>query len=81
MGRVTVRIEDAYSDGHTATHTHVVDAPEQGVELAYWWDNVVWEYTGDGHGKDKDLGYYGEGTIIESDVPGIVGEMWAWDSS
>lgn len=50
---VTVRIENAYSDGHTSTRTVEVEAPKDdtiGSDLDEWWEEAVFEHTGDGHG-------------------------------
>jgi hypothetical protein len=81
MGRVTIRMENAYSDGHSSVQRHDVDAPGQGVPIEDWWEDVVWPLTGDGHGIDKDLGSYHLATIIEADRTELIGETFEWDSS
>lgn len=46
-----------------------------------WWDEVVWPETGDGHGKDNDLGTCFVGTIVKSNVRELVGKTYEWTSS
>lgn len=43
----TIRIENAYTDGHGSTSTVTVDDPEG--DMDEWWEETVWPHTGDGH--------------------------------
>lgn len=78
MSTVTVRIEDTYEDGHSAIHEHEVEAPEDD-DLEDWWDEEVFEHTGDGHGaKHPKLGSLHEARIIRADDPTLVGKEMEW---
>lgn len=76
---LTIRVENAYSDGHESTQEHAVtlttsaDTQPTDDGLEAMWD-LLWDYTGDGHGADDpDLGWCYTITIIESDWPELVG--------
>ena len=73
-----VKIENAYSDGHESEHTVELDEPT-GLNLDKWFDRIVYEYTGDGHGADNDLGSCYTATIIESNDPELVGKSYEWN--
>jgi len=74
-----VKIENAYSDGHLSEHEVKLDTPTGDVEE--WFDEVVYEHTGDGHGIDNDLGYCHTATVIASDDPGLLGQTYEWAGS
>lgn len=76
--RVTVRIDNAYEDGHESSHEVVLPAPIGSLEG--WWDEVVHDETGDGHGIDNDLGYCYTATVVaapESFVH-LIGQTEMW---
>ncbi len=75
--RVTVRIDNTYSDGHESTRE--VELPRPAGDLEAWWESVVWKETGDGHGVDR-IGSCYTATIVESDDPALVGESYEWVS-
>lgn len=73
---VKVKIENVYSDGHESESEVVVAAPDG--DLDEWWNEVVHEHTGDGHGIDPDIGSCLTATIIEADDPALVGQSTEW---
>lgn len=74
---VTVRIENAYSDGHESTHDVVVEAPDG--DLDDWFDRVVYPHTGDGHGaRYSSLGSCYTATIVAADNAALVGAECEW---
>lgn len=76
---VTVRIENWYSDGHESKHEVQIDPPTGDVEQ--WFEEVVWDHTGDGHGIGKDLGSCYVATVIACDDAALLGETYEWVSS
>ena len=82
MQAITVKVENAYSDGHESTHEVVLQAPD-GLEwdhgaLARWFDEDVWPHIGDGHGADNDLGSCLTATIIAADEAELLGISKEW---
>lgn len=77
---VKVKIENAYSDGHESERVATVADPAgmDDVTLDGWWEDVVWDETGDGHGVGRRLGSCCTATVIEADVPGLVGQSREW---
>jgi hypothetical protein len=76
---VTIRMENTYEDGHESTSEHVLDNPEDPENLEDWWEDYVWELTGDGHGADNPkLGSLHEATIIKADDESLVGQSMEW---
>ncbi|UBV22313.1 hypothetical protein H8Z59_03620 [Mycolicibacterium fortuitum] len=74
---LTIRVENAYSDGHTSKRVETVEV-ERFEDLEQLWEQLE-EFTGDGHGIGNDLGYCFEITIV--DAPGrceLVGECNEW---
>lgn len=75
---LTIRVENAYEDGHESTQDHAVTLSTSAAttidDLDAMWD-LLWEYTGDGHGADDpDLGWCHTITITASpDWPELVG--------
>lgn len=79
MSTITVRIENTYEDGHESTSEHELDAPEDPENLEDWWEDFVWELTGDGYGADNPkLGAWYEATIIRADDVSLVGQTQEW---
>lgn len=76
MRPVTVRIDNAYSDGYESSSLHELEVPA-GAELEEWWEEVVWPLTGDGHGAGVKLGTCYTATIVAGD-PELVGESQEW---
>lgn len=48
---VKIQVENSYTDGHESTATAEVEPPASMSEedLESWWDETVFEHTGDGH--------------------------------
>ena len=78
-----IKVENFYSDGHESTIEYVIDdaVVDQAIddEDLDNFDELLHEYTGDGHGADNDLGYYGTVTVTESIWPELVGYIREWD--
>lgn len=72
----TVKIHNAYSDGHESTHEALVPAPATGQDLDEWFEDEVWPKTGDGTGVDKNACY--TATIIACDVEAHLGVEREW---
>jgi hypothetical protein len=64
---LTIKVENAYSDGHTSKQVKTVEV-EPFEELEQLWEQLE-EFTGDGHGIGSDLGYCFEISIV--DAPGL----------
>lgn len=76
---VNVLIENYYSDGHLSEETVTVPAPE-GEDLEDWWNDVVFEHIGDGHGADRpDLHSHHTATIIEAENSTLIGSHNEWE--
>jgi hypothetical protein len=73
--KVAVRIENWYSDGYESKSEVVLDY--DGGDLDDWWQDVVFEHTGDGHGVDG-LGSCYTATIIRAEDPKLLGENTEW---
>lgn len=72
---VTVRIENAYADGHESQREVIFAAPTG--DLEEWFDTVVYRETGDGHGVDGQGSCY-VATIIAADDEQLVGAQNEW---
>lgn len=73
---VTVKIENVYSDGHESQHEVLLPAPTGDVEE--WFEDTVFEHTGDGHGATHDVGSCYTATIIAADSPDLLGQTYEW---
>lgn len=74
---LTIRVENAYSDGHKSKQVETVEV-EPFEDLEQLWEQL-WEFTGDGHGIGNDLGYCHEITIVDaSGRPELVGKCNEW---
>jgi len=78
-----IKVENFYSDGHQSIIEYVIDdnivdqaLDDEGLDQL---DELLYTFTGDGHGTGLDLGYFGEVTIIESIWPELVGYIKEWD--
>jgi hypothetical protein len=77
MLNLTIKVENAYSDGHTSEQIHQVDLGRFRGDEALW--DELWEYTGDGHGDSRDLCAIYTVTILESpQFPPLVGLSNEW---
>lgn len=78
---VLVKIENSYSDGHESTSEHRLAAPnaQPGEEaLDEWWDEKVFNLTGDGHGaKNPGLNSLHTAVIIEGPAA-LLEESYDW---
>ena len=73
--RVTVKIENTYSDGwHSEAIVRVV--PPSG-DLDEWWNDAIFPRTGDGHGEDG-LGSCYTATVIAADEAELIGKSYEW---
>lgn len=87
MSKAVIRMQNAYEDGHESERVFTVAPPpstawKDEVELDAWWEEIVWPETGDGHGRDKDLGYCHVATIIGGDVDkSLIGKSVEWVGS
>jgi hypothetical protein len=79
MARVTVRIHNAYEDGHESTHEVLLDPPATLADdvVAEWWEEAVWPETGDGHGIGGLNACY-TATVIAADEESLVGREREW---
>jgi len=78
-----IRVENAYSDGHESTLEYEIDdadVPAYGPAPTDGWGHYgeqmwdhLWQFTGDGHGEDADLGWFYKVTILEAADPELVG--------
>jgi hypothetical protein len=76
---ITVKIENAYSDGHESTHEAIVPPPTDHADLEDWWQEVVFPHTGDGHGiVASHEGSCYTATIIATDDPDLLGQSHEW---
>lgn len=80
--KVKIRVENTYSDGHESEHTAEVDPPASMAteDIDDWWDETVFDETGDGHGINRsDLGSCYTATVMEAaDFPALVGQSHEW---
>jgi hypothetical protein len=80
--KVTIEVENAYSDGHESKHEVVVDAPSslEPEAVTAWFEDVVWQHTGDGHGEDSSLGSCYRATVKSAGrgCEALVGEWYEW---
>lgn len=76
MSQVTVRIENYYPDGHESTFLLEVPGPTS-ADVEEWWWEVVFPYTGDGHGiGGMDAVYVA--TVTDADAGDLVGQTREW---
>lgn len=74
---LTIKVENAYSDGYESGQTHVVRVPRFGAEEDLW--DELYVYTGDGHGVGRDLDAYYVVTITAApECPELVGASNEW---
>ncbi len=67
MKTLTIKVESAYSDGHTSERVETVTVPPF-ADLDELWEHLQ-DHNGDGHGSDDpDLGYCYTITVL--DFPG-----------
>jgi hypothetical protein len=72
---ITVKIENAYSDGHESKHEVLVEPPTGALDE--WFEDVVFPHTGDGHGIGGGGSCY-VATIIACDDAALLGETYEW---
>ena len=75
--KVTVLVENAYSDGHKSQATIPLKAPFDPFILEMWWEEVVFPLTGDGHGKSHGRGSCYTATILTGPKM-LVGKKHEW---
>jgi hypothetical protein len=80
-----VRITNDYSNGHHSEHTVEIETEPSLEQLKQdhddedsWWQEVVFDETGDGTGLDSSLGFCYTATIIEANNPALVGQSEEW---
>ena len=76
---IKVKVENTYADGHESIAIYEVDESglpdtpaDEGLE------DLLYEFTGDGHAADTDLDASYEVTILESVNPTLVGRVMEW---
>lgn len=75
-----IKVENTYSDGHESTAEYAVDSDRvQQINCEEDLEDLLWEFTGDGHGSDPSLGCYYTVTVLESDRPELVGYVAEFD--
>lgn len=74
---LTIKVENAYSDGHESSVVEtVVVQPFNDIEEL--WEQLH-ERTGDGHGIDGDFGYCHTVTILAAaEYPDLIGACNEW---
>ena len=65
-------VESAYSDGHESTLEYDIPDVDVPAPVDEMWD-YLWDWTGDGHGQDSDLGWFYKITILEAANPELAG--------
>jgi len=82
---VTVKIQNYYSDGHESTHeaevvfNNAVYSVFSDDDIDEWFQDVVFEHIGDGHGIGNDLGSCLVATVIKAEtLPELVGKNNEW---
>lgn len=74
---LTIKVENAYSDGHQSEHVETIQLTPFG-ELEELWDQLE-QFTGDGHGIGHNVGYCHTVTVVGSlDRPELVGLSNEW---
>lgn len=77
MLTLTIKVENAYSDGHESEQVEAVQV-EPFDDLEELWEQLH-DYTGDGHGIGNDLGYCHAVTVVDfPDRPDLVGLSNEW---
>lgn len=77
MLHLTIKVENAYSDGHESEQTHEVEIERFLGEEALW--ERLFDYTGDGHGDGRDVGSLYTVTVLEcAELPELVGLSNEW---
>jgi hypothetical protein len=73
-------IENSYSDGHESQQEVTVEEPDEVSEadMDMWFQDVAYEFTGDGHGVGTKLGSCYTVTIMEAENPALVGLSEEW---
>lgn len=73
---VTVEVVNTYSCGRTSTARETVPAPAEGMTVEDWFQDVVSDYTGDGHecGSHENASYDVE--VVEAADAALVGQRW-----
>lgn len=70
-------VENAYSDGYESSQRHVIDDADVPRDIEDMWD-LLWEYTGDGHGDHSGLDSCYTITIEAAADPVLVGLSREW---
>lgn len=78
---VRVRIENTYEDGHESTAEVWLSNPDDtddALAIESWWEDVVFDHVGDGHGAEHpNLGSDHECTIVSGPAQ-LVGKTYGW---
>ena len=67
-----IQVDNAYSDGHESRLFYDIEDSEVPEDREDMWEHL-WQFGGDGHGTDPDLGWCYEITILEASNPELVG--------
>jgi hypothetical protein len=79
-GTVKVLIENAYECGRESSSRVVVPAPGLSQDLESWWQDEVFDHTGDGHScGSSEIGSSDARIVEASDRPELVGQTYGWE--
>lgn len=78
-----IKIENDYSDGHSSENTVILNIPEPDIkdvndDDSEWWDEHVFNHTGDGHGVQRGIESYYTATIVGADNKELIGASKEW---
>lgn len=73
-----IRSSSYYSDGHSSSTVETV--PEFTGDPEDLQD-YLFDFTGDGHGAGRDLGYCYSITILKAENPELVGREFEWSGA
>jgi hypothetical protein len=77
---VTVLIENTYACGQESSIRVEVPAPRQGQNLDSWWEDDVFDKTGDGHSCGASEHALCEVRIVEAPGrPELISETTSWE--
>lgn len=80
---VAVEITNTYECGRESVARVVVQQPTNQVELADWWNDVVWDFTGDGHPCGSSEGSVYTARVLNAPTgwEWLVGKTMEWGAS
>lgn len=78
---ITVRFCDTYSCGRESTRTEQVPAPTGDQTTEDWFEDYVYEFTGDGHACGSTDHAVNEATVVAAptEYADLVGQFYSWE--